>query len=345
MAGLARRALLPVVCLVAVLGLAFAATLGSAGGGVAILAGTESSGSAACAAPAGSTTALDAEQLANAQVIMATGARLGVPARGQVVAIATALQESGLRNLDHGDRDSLGLFQQRAGWGTVAARMDPATAAAAFYRVLVTVPGWQSLPVTVAAQRVQRSAYPDAYARWEATALAVVGTGATCEPTTVQPVALTGDGKGRSDAVPCPTGTPGRVDVAPGGVPIQVCPVGPMEVNARVAGNVAAMLAAAKAAGLDLGGSAFRSTARQIELRRAHCRGDVFTAPSSSCSPPTAPPGKSMHEWGLALDLTCSGVTIGSHGSPCFVWLAANAGRYGFRNLPVEPWHWSTSGS
>ena len=96
--------------------------------------------------------------------------------RGQVVAVATALQESGLRNLPFGDRDSLGLFQQRPsqGWGTPTQILDPGYAAGRFYVALLTVPGWQRLPVAAAAQAVQRSAVPDAYARWDDEATGVV---------------------------------------------------------------------------------------------------------------------------------------------------------------------------
>ena len=112
---------------------------------------------------------LTPEQAANAATIAAVGRRLGVPDHGVTIALATAFQESGLRNLDYGDRDSLGLFQQRPsqGWGPPAVIRVPRLAAAAFYAHLKRVPGWRSLPVTVAAQRVQHSGAPDAYAQWE----------------------------------------------------------------------------------------------------------------------------------------------------------------------------------
>lgn len=115
------------------------------------------------------------EQIPNAQKIQATGVALKMPARGQVVALATALQESGLRNLNYGDRDSLGLFQQRPsqGWGTPAQVQDPVHAATTFYEHLKKVPGWQSMTVAQAAQAVQASALPDAYAKWEPLAAAL----------------------------------------------------------------------------------------------------------------------------------------------------------------------------
>lgn len=116
-----------------------------------------------------------AEQVPNAQTIQATGVAMHIPARGQIVALATALQESGLRNLTYGDRDSLGLFQQRPsqGWGTAEQILDPLHASTKFYEALVQVSGWQSLSVAQAAQAVQRSGFPDAYAKWEPLATAL----------------------------------------------------------------------------------------------------------------------------------------------------------------------------
>ncbi|MEU4658774.1 NlpC/P60 family protein [Streptomyces sp. NPDC023723] len=116
-----------------------------------------------------------AEQVPNAKTIQATGVAMNVPARGQVVALATALQESGLRNLTYGDRDSLGLFQQRPsqGWGTAEQILDPVHASTKFYEGLQKVSGWQSLSITQAAQAVQKSGYPEAYAKWEPLATAL----------------------------------------------------------------------------------------------------------------------------------------------------------------------------
>jgi hypothetical protein len=112
---------------------------------------------------------LDLEQGAHAATIAAIGKRRGLPDHAVTIALAAALQESRLHNLPGGDRDSVGLFQQRPsqGWGTPAQLHDPRFATAAFYAHLARVPGWETLPVTVAAQRVQRSAAPDAYADWE----------------------------------------------------------------------------------------------------------------------------------------------------------------------------------
>jgi hypothetical protein len=105
-------------------------------------------------------------------VITGVAVRRGLPPRAATIALATAYQESGLRNVAHGDRDSLGLFQQRPsmGWGTPAQVQDPHYAASKFYDALVKIKNYQQLAVTVAADRVQRSAYPNAYADHEADA-------------------------------------------------------------------------------------------------------------------------------------------------------------------------------
>ncbi|TNH29832.1 M23 family metallopeptidase [Micromonospora orduensis] len=118
----------------------------------------------------------NAEQVGNAASITAVGMRLGVPLRGWVIAVATAMQESSLINTSGGDRDSVGLFQQRPsqGWGIAEQLHDPQYAATKFYQSLQAVEGWQAMPLTEAAQAVQRSAYPDAYARWEPDAPRIV---------------------------------------------------------------------------------------------------------------------------------------------------------------------------
>jgi hypothetical protein len=131
----------------------------------------------------GTTYAMDPSQLLNASTIADVAMQRALPQRAVLVALATALQESKLRNLDYGDRDSLGLFQQRPsqGWGSPAQVMTPTYAAGKFYDALVKVPNWQSLPVTKAADAVQRSGFPDAYKDWEprATALSAALTGTT----------------------------------------------------------------------------------------------------------------------------------------------------------------------
>lgn len=124
---------------------------------------------------------LSTDQAANAATIAAVALRKGLGERAVTIALATAYQESDLENLDHGDRDSLGLFQQRPsqGWGDEAQVRDPVYAAGRFYDALVEVPSFRELAVTEAAQRVQRSAFPEAYADHEddAAVLAAAFTG------------------------------------------------------------------------------------------------------------------------------------------------------------------------
>jgi hypothetical protein len=125
----------------------------------------------------GSASGYDTQQLHNATIIVQVANQRDLPLRAAVIAVATAMQESNLYNSDQAaDHDSLGLFQQRPsqGWGSPDQLLSPAYAAGKFYDKLVTIPHWQTLPLTEAAQAVQRSAYPDAYAKHEADATAIV---------------------------------------------------------------------------------------------------------------------------------------------------------------------------
>jgi hypothetical protein len=130
---------------------------------------------------AGSTYTVTPDQAGNAATIAGVALRRGLPERAVVVALAAALQESKLVNLDYGDRDSLGLFQQRPsqGWGTPEQIQNPVYASTKFYAALEKVPHWAELPVAEVAQEVQHSGFPQAYAQWEeqATVLAHVLVG------------------------------------------------------------------------------------------------------------------------------------------------------------------------
>lgn len=147
--------------------------------GLAVALGGLAEASPHCPSPLESETSsaftvagLDSEQTANGRTIVEAVLQRDLPARAAVLAVATALQESSLRNLRHGDRGSLGLFQQRPSqrWGTPIQLLDPVHATQAFLDRLVEIPGWQVRPLTRVAQAVQLSAHPDAYARWERTA-------------------------------------------------------------------------------------------------------------------------------------------------------------------------------
>lgn len=117
------------------------------------------------------------EQAGNAAIIVAESYNQGLSEQAAVIALATAWQESSLRNLDYGDRDSLGLFQQRPsyGWGTEEQIMDPWYSSSRFYEELVKFEGWETGDVNDVAQQVQRSGHPDAYRKHETNARALAG--------------------------------------------------------------------------------------------------------------------------------------------------------------------------
>ena len=202
-------ALVVIVALIGAAGAGVASILGAGDtGATSTLCGT---GSAGVGADLGDGEKLTATQLANARVIYQVGVKMGIPAYGEQIAIATAVQESRLQNLDYGDRDSLGLFQQRPsqGWGTPAELTDPVYASGKFYQALQDVANWQSLQLSAAAQAVQRSAYPDAYAQWQSVAGRLVasfaGTAGPCPTTGTAAV---------SSGYSIPPGTPPQVTVA-----------------------------------------------------------------------------------------------------------------------------------
>ncbi|MEV6344069.1 M15 family metallopeptidase [Actinoplanes sp. NPDC051851] len=116
-------------------------------------------------------------------------------------------------------------------------------------------------------------------------------------------------------------------------------------VNRIVAFPFQRMIDDAAKAGVPLSGGGFRTREQQIALRKANGCPDVWTAPSSSCRVPTAIPGRSLHEIGLAVDMTSGGRSITDRKGKAFTWMAANAGRYGFVNYPAEAWHWSITGN
>ncbi len=164
--------------------------------------------------------------------------------------------------------------------------------------------------------------------------------GPNAPPTTARPPTAT-------TRPPTPTTRP---PAPPGGTVTwaDVTSVGGIWVHKSIASNVQALLNAGNAAGLNLRGGGFRDYASQVATRRANCGPtyyDIYEKPSNQCSPPTARPGRSMHERGLAIDFTSHGALITSRSSAAFKWLQANAARYGLYNLPSEPWHWSTNGN
>ncbi len=149
--------------------------------------------------------------------------------------------------------------------------------------------------------------------------------------------------RGRSSPVP----TGGSAITYPNTDGAGIVDVRGIKVHESMASNLASLLAAAEAAGVQLSGGGYRNPAGQIAVRRSNCGSSnyaIYQAPASSCSPPTARPGQSMHERGLAIDFTSGGRTL-TRSSAAFAWMKANAGNYGFYNLPSEPWHWSANGN
>ena len=129
---------------------------------------------------------------------------------------------------------------------------------------------------------------------------------------------------------------------------VQLTWVRGIQVNVQIADALGRMLEAAEADGIVFSGGGYRSSNSQVELREAHCGSseyDIYERPASQCSPPTARPGSSMHERGLAIDFTYNGSVITSQSSPGYQWLRGHASRYGLYNLASEPWHWSTNGN
>lgn len=189
--------------------------------GVALWRQNDAGGGAECEVPAltvdgvsSPAVELTVAQLHHASTINAVGLSRDISERGRIIAVATAYQESSLRNREDGDRDSVGLFQQRPsqGWGTKEQIQDPIYAAGKFYDALLDVDGWQSLPLTQAAQAVQQSAYPDAYAKWEPQATTLVRSLSGAAP-----LALTCAAGGRRPTALAPDRTPpaGTEDASP----------------------------------------------------------------------------------------------------------------------------------
>ncbi len=281
--------------------------------------------------PAGVT----AEQAGHARTIIGVGTQRGIPAYGQVIALAAALQESGLRNLDYGDRDSLGLFQQRPsqGWGTAEQIRTPPHAARAFYSALAQVDGWARMSVTDAAQAVQRSGFPQAYADDEPLARRLMAE--------LGDVGLQADAAAAADC----GGDVLPADYKPGDHPNGQLPdsaLAPIGGGHRLRPDAAASwLQLAEAYGQAMGARpSVTDSYRDLAGQR-----DCYARKGNMC----AVPGTSNHGLGIAVDL---GGGIQTFGTVQHQWMRANAGRFGW-DLPEwaresgskpEPWHWEYRG-
>lgn len=246
---------------------------------------------------------LSAEQLSNAAKIVNVGRSMGASNRDLIIGLMTALQESGLRNISGGDRDSAGLFQQRPsqGWGSIQQVTDPEYASRKFFTALMSVAGRHEMPLTAAAQAVQRSAYPNAYSKWEDEARAILAGGTTAPGMAFSAGMLPG------------SYTSTKPFSAFGGT-----------VTGDVQGLKLMFLTRLAKWSAAVGqpynvGSGYRSLAEQQVLYDRWIRRVPGQAPA-------AKPGSSNHNWGLAAD--------GPH------WGGLNPGLFGLRYpMSYEPWH------
>ena len=177
-------------------------------------------------------------------------------------------------------------------------------------------------------------------ARSDAAAAAQAQAAAAAAASQPSTPAYDDDGSEPSGPVAAP---PSGGNIGSGSGGISLCNAAGITVNCQISGQVTAMINAAAADGVSLSGGGYRDPAQQIALREQHCGSStyaIYEMPSSQCSPPTAKPGSSQHEVGLAIDFSnCS------RGSTCFNWLSGNASSFGMYNLPSESWHWSVNGN
>jgi len=320
-AAWASRALLAkaiaIAAVLALVGLMVVGTLSGSGGTQSAAAldpcvPADAPGVAAPPLPAGGTSA---ESLAIARQAAAVATSMHLPGRAVLIILMTGLQESGIRNLDHGDRDSLGWLQQRPsqGWGTAAQIRDPSYGAGKFFAALVAVPGWSTMALTDAAQAVQRSAYPDAYARHETNARTIAAeigadvdqAGAASGGGTTQPAAGSASGGCDTSSVPPEGANPDGTWPAETAT---TCP-DPTTGAGCITPRLLALVNAAKATGLNL--------------------------PKISCWDAHAWNPTSDHPRGKACDLSYShGFAAGAElaaGNAMSDWVLVNAKAYGVK--------------
>jgi peptidoglycan hydrolase CwlO-like protein len=189
-------------------------------------------------------------------------------------------------------------------------------------------------------QAAERAAALERMREQEAARLAAAQ--AANSPAAISAPAPSGGGGGGGRGAPASIASVGNLSTIS-------CPNGgSITVAASIGGNVQGLMTLAGRQGVDICGSGYRDPQRQIELRAEHCGTtpyDIYEKPSSQCSPPTARPGRSMHEQGLAIDFNCNGGGSVYRGNSCWNFLVANANSYGLYNLPSEAWHWSVNGN
>lgn len=295
------------------------------------------------------------EQLENAAIIVDTIAKRDLSTAVQVIAVTAAMGESSLVNLQHDDdahnpdgsiTDGGGLFQQQVsqGWGTWEQVTDPVYATNTFVDRLLKVSGWEALPVTIAINRVQGNSNPQHYAKFESDARAVVAavTGvAVSDGSAPAPCPATGDFPAATGQPPGPWG--GHKN---GFIPEATLSTVPWDSRIKLRADAVAALIAMNAQfrgdfGYDLPlNDGYRDYANQVKAKAENGDG-------------AAPPGTSNHGWALAIDVgDRRHVRIG-YSNPIYLWLKANAGRYGWAHPdwaepggqgPDEAWHWEFYG-
>jgi hypothetical protein len=216
---------------------------------------------------------------------------------------------------------------------------EAAALAALDERLAVEIAARQArIAAELAARRPQTVAAP------AATTPSTVTSAPTRSPTTTAPTtAPSGEGRATTTTTTAAPPRQSRPSSAPA-----LTTVRGITVATSLADDLRALLEAADADGFSLSGGGYRSSDAQVEARRANCGPsdyDIYEKPASECDPPTARPGQSMHEQGLAVDFTSDGRLIESRSDRAFLWLSRNAARFGLYNLPREPWHWSTNGN
>ena len=299
----------------------------------------------------GSSVVLEADQVRNARLIMGVARDLDVVPgeRAAEIAIMASLQSKSLR--------SPGLFNQQPQFFPGINVTDDVDSTRAFYQDLVGVSRWESISRSSVAAQVQGAASTSSFSRWETVARELVdeffdsslnpglcasgttaiapsvSTPATSTPSVSPTPSTRATSTTRNSSLPRITSSPIRGQSVVGGI----------TVADSIVEDVQQLLAAAAADGLNLTGSGFRNPEVQIALRRQNCGTTdylIFRTSSSNCSPPTARPGTSNHETGLAIDFrNCS-----TRATRCYRWLNENAARFGLFNFPPEPWHWSVNG-
>lgn len=288
---------------------------------------------------------LTGEQVGNARLIMGIAKERGLTKQAAQVAITASIQASSLRN---SPGNTNGLFQQSKRYYPGVDVSSPRSATNAFFDRLTRVPRWQSRSLSQAAQSVQFARSANSFTKGEPLAKAITDKwwNNSANPTTCPTDGASRSTQTQQTSTQSQKSTTQRQVTKPPILKIRNTrrvSVNGIVVDRSIGTNLQNLLVAAKRDGLNLSGFGWRDPARQIALRKQNCgtsNYSIYRKSPSLCSPPTARPGTSNHEKGLAVDFrNCS-----TRATRCYKWLNRNAAKFGLRNLPSEPWHWSTNG-